>query len=309
VKPAWIEAELDLFSCRELQQFHISEPDKAVLRSEILPFWRTRGARERFGALLPPEAEQALAAGVFFVENEFANGVGHCSPDYAMLVELGLTGIVREIEERMAGLDPATPELAKRREFLRAASIACDGMLRFAARYQELASQMAREENDPERRQELLKIAEICRRVPAEPPRSFWEALQAIWFAHLGVMLDDGGIAHALGRLDQILWPLLRKDLQQGELSREAALELIECLFLKASETVNLLEGIATIGIGGNTAFIEITIGGLDRQGRDATNDLSLLIAQHQVQLNDITRLGMSGNLDSQAGPYPASRL
>ena len=81
---------------------------------------------------------------------------------------------------------------------------------------------MAREESDPERRQELSKIAEICSRVPAEPPRSFWEALQAIWFVHLGVMLDDGGVAHALGRLDQILLPLLRKDMQQGELTREA---------------------------------------------------------------------------------------
>jgi formate C-acetyltransferase len=288
VKPAWIENELDLFSSRELQQFRVSEEDKAILRSEILPFWRGRGARERFSALVSPEAESALAAGVFVLENEFSNGVGHCSPDHRMVVELGLSGIGRKIEEQLAGLDPTTPEETEKQQFLRAASIACDGMIRFAERYGELAAEMAREESEPERREELSKIAEICRRVPAEPPRSFWEALQAIWLVHLGVMLDDGGVAHALGRLDQILWPLLREDMQRGDLTREGALELIECLFLKASETVDLMEGIATIGIGGNTSFIEVTIGGVDRQGQDATNALSFLFLDAVEEMKTI---------------------
>jgi len=288
VKPAWIEDELDLFSSRELQQFQVSEEDKAVLRSEILPFWRKRGARDRFAALVCPEAVMALGAGVFFLEHEFANGVGHCSPDYGMLLELGLAGIQREIERQLARLDLTTPEGTEKRQFLRAASIACDGVTRFAARYASLADEMAREERDPERRQELSKIAEICRRVPAEPPRSFWEALQAIWFVHLGVMLDDGGVAHALGRLDQILLPLLQRDLRGGDLSRDVALELIECLFTKASETVNLMEGLATIGIGGNTTFIELTIGGVDRDGRDATNELSFLFLDAVEEMKTI---------------------
>ena len=288
VKPTWIENELDLFSSRELQRFQVSEQEKRVLRSEVLPFWRGRGARDRFSALLPPETEKALAAGVFVLENEFANGVGHCSPDYRTLVELGLAGTLRRIEERLAGLDLTTAEGAEQRQFLRAAGIACRGMIRFAARYAELAGEMAREEADAERRGELLRIAEICRRAPAEPPRSFWEALQAIWFVHLGVMLDDGGVAHALGRLDQILLPLLRQDVERGDLTREGALELIECLFVKASETVNLLEGIATIGIGGNTSFIEVTIGGLDRQGRDATNELSFLLLDAAEEMKTI---------------------
>jgi formate C-acetyltransferase len=288
VKPAWIEDELDLFSSRELQQFRVSEEDKAVLRSEILPFWRKRGARDRFTALVSPEAVSALGAGVFFLEHEFANGVGHCSPDYGMVVELGLKGIGRKIERQLTQLDLTTPEGTEKRQFLRAASIACDSMIRFAARYANLADEMAREERDPDRKQELSTIAEICRRVPAEPPRSFWEALQAIWFVHLGVMLDDGGVAHAFGRLDQILSPLLRRDMQEGDLTRDGALELIECLFLKASETVNLMEGIATIGIGGNTTFIELTIGGVDRHGRDATNELSFLFLDAVEEMKTI---------------------
>jgi formate C-acetyltransferase len=208
---------------------------------------------------------------VFFLEHEFANGVGHCSPDYGMVVELGLKGIGREIERRLVQLDLTTPEGTEKRQFLRAASIACDSMIRFAARYANLADEMAREERDPDRKQELSTIAEICRRVPAEPPRSFWEALQAIWFVHLGVMLDDGGVAHAFGRL-----------------ARDGALELIECLFMKASETVNLMEGMATIGIGGNTTFIELTIGGVDRHGRDATNELSFLFLDAVEEMKTI---------------------
>jgi formate C-acetyltransferase len=288
VKPAWIEDELDLFASRELQQFRVSEEDKAALRSEILPFWRERGARDRFAALVAPEAVNALGAGVFVLEHEFLNGVGHCSPDYGMVLELGLAGIGREIERRLAQLDLTTPEATEKCQFLRAASIACDGVIRFAARYANLADEMAREESDPRRKQELGAIAEICRRVPAEPPRSFWEALQAIWFVHLGVMLDDGGVAHAFGRLDQILWPLLRRDMQEGNLTRTGALELIECLFTKTSETVNLMEGMATIGIGGNTTFIELTIGGVDRNGCDATNDLSFLFLDAVEEMKTI---------------------
>jgi formate C-acetyltransferase len=143
VKSAWIENELDLFASRELQRFQISEDDKATLRSEILPFWRDRGARDRVSALLSSESADALATLVFVVENEFGNGVGHCSYDYRMLVELGLNGIRAKAEARMRGLDPATEKGARELQFLRAVGIACDGVIQFAARYARLADELA----------------------------------------------------------------------------------------------------------------------------------------------------------------------
>ena len=288
VKPSWIESELETFSSREIQRFQISKEDKMALRSEILPFWLGQGARDRFSALLPPETAEALGALVFVVDHEFANGVGHCSLDYETLVKLGLNGIKAKSEAQIRSLDLTTPEGMKKRQFLRATGIACDGVIRLAARYADLADELAREERDPKRSEELSRIAEVCRRVPAEPPRTFWEALQAIWFVHMGVMLEDGGVAHSWGRLDQILWPFLKRDMQQGELTREDALELIECLFLKATETVNLLEKIATLAIGGNTAFIALTLGGVDRNGRDATNELSLLFLDAVEEMKTI---------------------
>ena len=109
-----------------------------------------------------------------------------------------------------------------------------------------------------------------------------------MWFVHTGVTLDDGGVSQSWGRLDQILLPLLRRDMQRGDLTREGALELIECLFLKASETVNLLQGMATHAIGGNTSFIALTIGGLDRQGQDASNELSLLFLDAVEEMKTI---------------------
>jgi formate C-acetyltransferase len=238
--------------------------------------------------MIPPEAAEALGTGVFVLDHEFSNGVGHCSVDYRMVVELGLNGVKAKSEKHIRRLDLTTREGMKKCQFLRATCIACEGVMRFAARYAELAGDMARAAKDPERKAELLKIAEVCRRVPAEPPRTFWEALQAIWFVHMAVMLDDGGVAHAWGRLDQILLPWLQRDLEKGELTRADALELIECLFLKASETVNLLEEMATIAIGGNTAFIELTLGGVDRSGRDATNELSLLFLDAVEEMKTI---------------------
>ena len=124
-------------------------------------------------------------------------------------MDLGLAGIREEIEAELAALDLAAPDGMKRRQFLRAASIACDGAIRFARRYGELARRMADAETDASRREELSQIAEICARVPAHPPRTFWEGLQAVWFVHLGVMLDDGGVAHALGLHGLQIMPLL----------------------------------------------------------------------------------------------------
>ena len=178
----------------------------------------SRGARDRFSALLPPEAERALAAGVFVLENEFCQRGGTLLPRLPDAGGAGARGNPEQ-DRGAAGRGSISPlrKGAEKRQFLRAASIACDGMIRFAARYAELAGEMARgREQTPREGRSFSKIAEICGRVPAEPPRSFREALQAIWLVHLGVMLDDGGVAHALGRLDQILLPLLRRDMERG---------------------------------------------------------------------------------------------
>ena len=164
-------------------------------------------------------------------------------------------------------------------EFYESAAIAGRAVIDLAARYADFAEKLAGESSST-RKQELLEIAEICRRVPAQPARTFREALQSFWFVYLGVLLDDGGMEVPFGRLDQILYPFYEADLAAGRLTRAGALELLEAFCIKASEIVFLLEEAVNLSEDGNTGRLTLTIGGLNREGLDATNDVSRLFLE-----------------------------
>lgn len=198
--------------------------------------------------------------------------------DYGRVLRVGLNGILAEIEHELEALEFSSPEDGRRYSFLRAAKISCEAFIRFAHRYAELARQMAEREPDAARKRELETIADVCEHVPANPPRSFWEALQSIRLIHLGLYLDDGnGSGASLGRLDQHLYPFYEADIGQGVLSRDQAAELFAAFWVKVASTDGLQPALLKISGAGylNTRAI---IGGVDRKGKDASNELTYLI-------------------------------
>jgi pyruvate formate-lyase/glycerol dehydratase family glycyl radical enzyme len=224
----------------------------------------------------PPELERAR--GTWHDERStvvyWASGwiENHSIRDYAKVLRVGWRGIRREVEEQIAAADLADPDLPRKDNFWRAALHVCDAGIALGRRYAERAAELAADAYDPDERARLLEMAGRCARVPAEGARTFAEAVQSLWLAHILTCGEDGINANSIGRLDQILYPWYQADVEAGLLARSEALELMQELACKLYLDYDVQA---------------ITLGGVDRQGRDATNELSHLIlnATREVDL------------------------
>ena len=230
--------------------------------------------------LLSPEEEARFAeyAGDFFQPPWFHTR-GHLTPAWDLVLERGLLELRREAETRAAALTPADPDAAQRREFWEAAGICCQAVVDLSARYAERAAAMAAATAEARRRAELERVAAACRRVPGLPARTFHEAIQAIWFLDFVLHAVCGARDYSVGRLDQHLLPYYCRDLAAGALTREDALELLQCLFVKMNAFIGLHDHYTTpVKRSPCVDSVQyLVVGGQLADGRDATNALSSL--------------------------------
>jgi pyruvate formate-lyase/glycerol dehydratase family glycyl radical enzyme len=280
----WILEQMDTFPTRQGDRFHITEEQKQTLR-EVLPYWKGKCLRDRIKGCIPPFLKEMLHDGVFANENYTMSAPGHIVPDYETVLHRGLIGIREECKRRMDALNPWDLGYADKFNLYHACSIVCDALVKFAQRYSREASLMAQKETDEKRRAELLRISENCLRVPAEPARDFWEALQCIYLLQVAIQIEGNGLAIALGRLDQMLYSFYCQDMAKGLMTRESALELIECFFLKLNETDKVYSNEATRYLQGPSHGQTITLGGVTKDGRDATNELSHLFVEADLDI------------------------
>jgi formate C-acetyltransferase len=203
--------------------------------------------------------------------------VGEHTPDFQDIVfAKGFAGLQAEAEAQLRSLEPSDRDSLERIEFYRAAQLSCMAIIRLGLRHAEEAERLARAA-EPGRRAELETIAATCRRVPAEPPRGFREAVQMVWFVQVGRILSENAVALNLGRLDQVLEPYYQADLEQGLITAEAAQELMDCLWIKLSEWVWAVSSNTARFFAGYSAFQNLTIGGKRADGSDATNPVSYM--------------------------------
>jgi formate C-acetyltransferase len=253
---------------RKTTPLKISWPDRLRLILRVFPYWATRNMNIRAFKdrrhLLRYVKEQLKPA--YYLINE-AGGIGHFLPNYEKMLRLGVSGYL----EAMSG---------KSGELYEGARIACEGLLNFAERLAEEAERLAGAEADPVRLDELREIARICRKVPARPPETFHEALQALWLTHLAINLESLNSAVSFGRLDQYLYPFYAADIEAGRLTPEKARELLLCFGAKAAEHVFLLSERISQYHGGYLVVQAAIVGGTDREGLDAVNDLTYLFLE-----------------------------
>ncbi len=281
IKSFALETQLDTYDSRPVQPFQVSMADKAAIK-KALPFWRGKTVWERAFALMPRELQKDVFKLVFTVEAEFQNGIGHFIVGNHNLLQKGFKGIKAEAENKLTQVGKEEGE--KRKEFLQAVIIVCEAAVNFARRFALEALRLEGRESDPARKQELLRIAQVCAQVPENPPRDFYEAVSAVWFNQLICQLECGGFAISPGRLDQALYPFYRQDLEQGRTTPASAQELIECLYIKMSEVVNVLDTIVLSVTSGPPIAQSLTIGGTDASGSDATSELSrIFLAAHDA--------------------------
>jgi pyruvate formate-lyase/glycerol dehydratase family glycyl radical enzyme len=237
-------------------------PDAPQELRDLYEYWETDvvspGARLR--TLLPEEEILAMSRGVYT-----AGGLDlvHRCANYPMLLEEGVAGVRERALRHLSELDETTPDSVRQRPFLQAVIICCDALVRYANRYAEEARRLAEQEPDAARRSELLQIAQVCSRVPEHPAQTFHEALQSVWLFHCADRLENSGSAESFGRMDQYLGPLYAADLAADRITRERALELVECFHLKCYSTFD---------------FQHAMVGGVTPDGSDGTNEVSYLI-------------------------------
>lgn len=276
----WIEREIDDFEKREDNSaFRISEDDKKELL-EIIAYWKGKTVADLVLGQIPPPVEKAVKHAVISSVSGLYYAIGHILPDYEKAIRVGLLGIIREARETMRKLDLTSPEDFRRMEFLKAVVIVGEAGINFARRYAEKARELAAKENDPVRKQELENIARICQKVPAQPAETFEEAIQSFWFNHLLILLETKGMGISPGRFDQYMHPYYAKDVRDGRLSEEQALELFGCLWVKFNEVNFLMDRNLATMIGGYPSRQNLVLGGQTPQGDDATNVLTYLCIQ-----------------------------
>lgn len=272
----WLLDELDSLPKRTGDVFLVSEETKATLR-EVLKYWDGKTVNEYAASLMPTPVKDAMNAGVFTVGNYFFNGVGHICVDYAKVLQKGFKGIAEEALEEAKKLDITNPDDHKKLQFLNAVVITSNAAINFAKRFAAEARRLAAIEKNPQRKAELEKIAENCEWVPANPARSFYEALQSFWFVQLIIQLESNGHSISPMRFDQYMYPYYAADIASGKITKEEAQELLDCLWVKFNDINKVRDEGSTKAFGGYPMFQNLIVGGQTPDGRDATNELSFM--------------------------------
>lgn len=277
-KARWMEGDLDTFEKRVLQPALITDDEREELRIGILPFWKGKTVEERFEQKVPPDVFEDIDKYIFTMILEINYGVGHFTMDHAGVLKKGLAGVIDEAGSRLESLT-AEEMSGEKGLFYEAVIRSARAAISFAQRYSRLASQMAENTDDPARAEELRRIAEVCSRVPEHPARTFHEAVQCVYFIHLIAQIESGGNSISLGRIDTMLAPYYDSDIKAGAITPEQAKELLSLLFLKTNEIWNVLEEAFIPGGEGaeGKTTQNVVVGGLGRDGEDATSPLSYI--------------------------------
>ena len=280
----WVIEEMDLWEKRDGDRFCISAENKQILR-DIYPFWKGTTLQDKALALMPPLSRKCYDMGIARVEGNITAGDGHLAVDYAKLLRVGLKGISEEVEAEKAKLDFSNLGDLKKLYFYNAILIIIDACVDFAHRYADLASEMADREKDEDRKTELMNLARVCRRVPEYPAENFYEAVQSLWFVHLILQIESNGHSLSFGRFDQFMYPYYSKDIENGSITQEFALELLENLWLKTFTINKIRSNSHTKFSAGSPMYQNVCIGGQHPDGTDAVNDLSYLVLKSVGQL------------------------
>lgn len=275
-----LDNELDTISTRPYDPFFISETDKEIFREVIKPYWKGRSNYEKFLSRISPAAAELKAAGVIYPDRKAVRGPGELTAGYDRILTEGVNGIQARIEDRLERLDPTDPEDFQRRSYLRALRIASEGIVELAERYAREARRLALEETDPCRKQELEAIAETCARVPAQPARTFQEAVQSLYLYHICLFMEQNAASYNPGRMDQYLYPYYELDLNEGRITPEEAQEILDCLWVKFAEPCLFQDARTAEVAAGYNMFQNVCCGGVTEIGEDAVNELSYMMLQ-----------------------------
>lgn len=273
---SWYVSDIDEFSTRSKDPYYISSKDRETIL-ETLKYWEGKSMEDLSNSVMPKKIKEREKDDIICVGLE--NGVsGETTCDHEKILTVGLKGYIEECQKNIDSHIPQTMEEQAKVDFWRACIIQARGLITYAHRMAEEAERQAENCTDEKRKKELLTIAENCRIVPENPPQTFQQALQSIWFVHVCFYIEVCTTACGFGRFDQYMWPFYKKDvLDEKNLTREEALEMLECLYLKTCEVYEVRDSWYATAFAGYPMWQTLVVGGQTPDGKDATNDLSYL--------------------------------
>ncbi len=271
--------DMHVMNDRELINFTVQEEDFTVQEEVMIPYWDKRCIRNKILRQMTPEWKKAYECGIFteFMEQR---GPGHAVGSFK-IYEKGFLDYKADIQAAIDELDFLNDkEALDKKNELEGMKIACDAIMVLGERYAAYARELAEKETDEKRKEELLQIAANCDVVPAHRPQTYWQAIQMYWFVHLGVTSElNPWDAYSPGRLDQHLNPFYEKDVEDGILDDEKALELLECLWVKFNnQPAPPKVGITLKESSTYTDFANLNTGGITPDGENGVNNVSYLI-------------------------------
>ncbi|GHV13315.1 glycyl radical enzyme [Clostridia bacterium] len=283
---------------RSNSPFDIADEDAEVVAKVIAPYWEGKTFHEDLAKSLTDETTRLtynndVALTSRYIVNETASFRSSLQwvHDYEYVLEKGFGGIKADAEKQIASLDLNSPtDYTEKLPFLKAIILTCDAIVLWAERHGDLAEKLASAESDAKRKKELTKIAEICRYVPKNPARNFYEAMQSQWFTQMFSRIEQKtGTVISNGRMDQYLYPYYKKDIADGVITDDEAQELFDCMWVAMAQFVDLYLSEAGGTFNEGYAHWEaVTIGGQTKEGYDATNELTyiLLKSKREFPLN-----------------------
>ena len=286
---SWYISDIDDFPVRSKDPYDISPEDREKIL-EILPYWKGKSMEDLSKTALPAHIEECIQDDIITVG--LRNGVsGETTCDHEKLLTVGIRGYMEECQKNIDNTVSTGKEDQEKIDYWTACIIQCEGLITYAHRMSEEARRQAAVCRDEKRKKELLTIAENCMVVPENPPQTFQQALQMVWFAHVYFQIEVCTTACGFGRFDQYMWPYYKKDvIDEQNITQEEALEMLECFYLKACEVYEVRDKWYATSFAGYPMWEILVAGGQTPDGKDATNDLSYLCLEAANQLKDQTQ-------------------
>lgn len=284
----WIIEEIlnSPFEERAHDQFYIRNDEERAEIVELCKWWQGRSVADMIEARLTDDQIKGSEAGekIFQTNLYHYAGAGHLSLDYSRLMSLGFDGLIAEAKKYKAALDMRDVEYNNKVEFYDSVIITYEAAKKYIERYAKLAEEKAAVEKDPKRKEELLGIAKSCYEVAGPAPKTYWGAMQLFNVATELLKVEGNGHSISYGRFDQWLYPFYKHDIDNGIITKEFALELLEVEYVKMNNATKLKDkGSMALRNGRGFGGESLTVGGVDKYGHDATNDVTMLCLEASV--------------------------
>ncbi len=272
----WLTKEIDSLPTRPQDQFSVKKEDIAYFREIIEPYWRGKTLEDNIASEYGTEIK-AIEKAVKINQKDHAQG--HICPNVENWIKYGPAGLLKITE---AKLEKSGPD---KKDFYNGVALSLSASITFIRRYSELAREMADKQGKMKTRDNLVEIALVCEKLSANPPSTFREAIQSVWFLFVILHMESNASSFSPGRLDQYLYPYFLKDIKSGIIDHNGAVELLDALFIKFNQIVYLRNAHSAKYFAGFPIGFNLAIGGLTKDGKDATNELSFLILKAQDHL------------------------